>query len=590
MKRLAFAVFSLALALATAGPSGAITFPCGLPQASPLWIEFSDGSVEWRQQVFGKPGIVVATNGVDRAAEMRSLGAHTVYWHMNLKGLAGTPTTPRDPADTEQRANALYERAVASSGCETPIIALNELNGVAAPTPWSPPQAQYRSNVLTVLRTLAGRGAIPALLVPGPPRGAKAPYVADVAGDWYREAATHALIVRQIYFNAQYIAKRGPIVGSRLRRVAMRDGLSTFLNLGIPADRLGLMLGFQSGPGKGGREGLQPSHAWFEVVKREALAAKQVAGELGISTVWSWGWGTFLHFAPEGADPDKPAAACVYLWARDQSLCDGPAVAGHDFNSSLSEGQLILPNGAECTIDDETIPTATVDELAALLGGDRLLATRAALHRLILERQGKPTEAEVRAGERAIVEASFGGSQDAFIAELAARNLTRPAILGAIGDLLARQTAEGLAPVTDLRRPFPNWLIRQQKEAIQRMICRGDAVPSAGAFSWTGPFPFLTLPPAKTTIAIDRRVARRGQRIVLSGAVTSIRPQERVTVYELAPGSTAYEVAGDVPVGANGSWKLTVRPPGKGRTVYRAVSRSAASPLVWVTVRGGGKR
>ena len=56
----------------------------------------------------------------------------------------------------------------------------------------------------------------------------------------------------------------------------------------------------------------------------ETLAAKEVAGELGLPTLWSWGWATYIPTPP---DADKPAAACVYLWARDQSLCDGPATA-----------------------------------------------------------------------------------------------------------------------------------------------------------------------------------------------------------------------------------------------------------------------
>ena len=85
------------------------------------------------------------------------------------------------------------------------------------------------------------------------------------------------------------------------------------------------MLGFQSGDSQGGRAGLQPTAAWLEIVKLQSQAGLAVARELGLSTVWSWGWGTFA--TPGSADPDKQAAACTYLWARDQTLCDALGAA-----------------------------------------------------------------------------------------------------------------------------------------------------------------------------------------------------------------------------------------------------------------------
>jgi hypothetical protein len=73
---------------------------------------------------------------------------------------------------------------------------------------------------------------------------------------------------------------------------------------------------------------------WFEVIKRETLATRQVAGELGLASVWSWGWATF----PGGhTDPDTRRAACVFLWTREAGLCDGPAAAGSGFDRSLAQ-------------------------------------------------------------------------------------------------------------------------------------------------------------------------------------------------------------------------------------------------------------
>ena len=47
--------------------------------------------------------------------------------------------------------------------------------------------------------------------------------------------------------------------------------------------------------------------------------------ELGVWSVWSWGWGTFDS---SGADADKAVAACTYLWTRDPVLCDALAQGG----------------------------------------------------------------------------------------------------------------------------------------------------------------------------------------------------------------------------------------------------------------------
>ena len=52
------------------------------------------------------------------------------------------------------------------------------------------------------------------------------------------------------------------------------------------------------------------------MVKLESLAAKQVAEELSVATVWSWGWGVW---SVGESDPDKEAAACVWLWAASDS-------------------------------------------------------------------------------------------------------------------------------------------------------------------------------------------------------------------------------------------------------------------------------
>ena len=139
---------------ALAAPGLARAAQCGLPDAQPLHIEFGDGSVKFRNEVFRRPGVVVATNGVIPADHLRAGGAQTVYWWMKLENLVGTADVPADPATVEAAADRIFDFAVPSTACATPWIAFNELLKPTFPTPWSPALAQYRTNVLTLHRRL----------------------------------------------------------------------------------------------------------------------------------------------------------------------------------------------------------------------------------------------------------------------------------------------------------------------------------------------------------------------------------------------------------------------------------------------------
>ena len=275
--------------------------------------------MSFRNDVFGRPGVVAATSGTVNAAELRARGAHTVYWWMKLNRVAGTPSAPTDAATVAAGVTEIVDKAIAATECQTPVIVLNELNGAGSTTPWTPTNAQYRANVLEVLRGISARGGRPLLLI------SARPYIGGDALGWWQQAGQVAEIVREVYFPAPPLMRTGAVLASRTMRQKFRQGLAPLLAAGIPPDRLGLVIGFQSGPGKGGREGLQPTAAWLRFAKLVTLAAKQVAGELRIGSVVTWGWGTF---DTAGADVDKPKAACVSLWARDPALCDGPAAGG----------------------------------------------------------------------------------------------------------------------------------------------------------------------------------------------------------------------------------------------------------------------
>jgi hypothetical protein len=416
------------VAFLTNAPKAHSLQACGLSDAKPLWIDFSDGTVPFGLELFGKPGITIATQGAGLPPQFRDVGAGTVYWEMKLGQTVGTTAAPADDSVIDTRAQAMFDRAVARSGCSTPLIALNELNGAGTTTPWSATNAQYRANVLELLRYLASKGARTFLLVNS------APYTGGEAADWWRQVGQVSDIVSEDYFIAPNISRLGSILGSRRLRFGYRQSIIHFTEIGIPVSRLGIMLGFQSGPGTGGREGLQPSSAWFEVVKLQTLAARQVASELGIASVWSWGWGTFSQ---AGTDPDKQAAACVYLWARDQTLCDAAGAAGEGFDTSLTEGQINLPAGIHCTVGDSVVRTIDIAKVAAVTG-DPEVAFTALYQRIVQSERARVSLDRILAAERSVIALRFGGSRSAYVAALAARHATVANARGVLGDELRR--------------------------------------------------------------------------------------------------------------------------------------------------------
>ncbi len=400
---------------------------CDLPDTQPLWIDYAEGTVPFRQSVFGKPGVIAASSGTLVAPALRKAGAQTVYWEMKLGALVGTTTAPADSALIDERANKLFAKAVASSGCSTPLIAINELNGASTTTPWTVTNAQYRANVFQLLKELQALGARTFLLVPG------AIYTGGDAAAWWQQVAGISDLVREVYLNGKTLAALDPLRSSRAMRTAFRSAMSELLALGIPPAKLGLMLGFQSERGFGGREGTAPASAWFEVVKLETLAARTVAGETGISTVWAWGWGTF---GASGNDPDKWIAACSWLWTRDHALCDAPAAAGADFDTDLSAGQIVLPPGQQCSIGGDAITTAEIDALARLTG-DRDVAFTALLQRLVQRSATSAIPDSVVAdAEKAIILTRFRGVRTLYEQALARAGIGDAVAHGIIADAL----------------------------------------------------------------------------------------------------------------------------------------------------------
>jgi hypothetical protein len=516
-----------ACAAFAATPHRAQAGTCGISGKGTLWIDFADGSVPFWQE-FARPGVIAAAANFIFPPQLRAQGARTVYWDMYLPRRVGTPLEPFDPAVVIDRANRIYDTATMSSGCTQPMIAENELNGANTLTPWTATNAQYRRNVLIYVQTLAARGARPVLLVPS------VPYMGGEAGDWWRQVSNYADIVRESYFAAPQIAKQGPVMGSRTLRNMFRKRITEFTSAGISPRKLGLMLGFHTTPGSGGRERASRS-AWLEVTKLQALAAKQVAKELNLRSVWSWGWGVW---SAGETDPDKPAAACVYLWTRSAKLCDGPAAAGSGFNISLTQGQLVFRPGVRCTLLGKQVDSRTIAGLTPITG-DEDAAFTAAFARLVSSLYSPVKGKQVSAAEKAVI-AGFGGLaryRAALVAAHAGPGAARgviaddrrrgfvlasnsppqlfsipegkwlkirtmtgtyevravdPAVpMGAVPFSLVRPAIVSALKALDREERYDNWLLGRQKALINQATCRDDELPTPGIVSLTDYLPFL---------------------------------------------------------------------------------------------------
>ena len=398
-------------------------------------IDVIDGSTPFRHELFGKPGVIAATAGELLPPELRQRGSQTVFFDMYLNKRIGTPTKPAAPAGLEAAAQKLFDYAVLSSGCATPLIAMNELFGASTPAPWTVTTAQYRQNVLQWARLLVARGAHPVLLI------SSEPFTGGDAGAWWRSLAEVSDIVLEKYGSAPALYKLGPIAASRRLRAGLRASASKLYAVGVPAARVGVMLGFQTKLGAGGREGLSPPSAWFEIAKLQTLAAKQVARELGFAHIWSWGWG---HWNAEGVDPAKKTAACVWHWARDPALCPSApqAAAGPGFSASLAEGQIDLPPTVRCTLGAKPVTTNAIGELAAVTL-DAEAALSALYARLVESRVHQPSGAEVLAAELGVIRSRFGGSRTGYLGALRSAHATLAAARGVLGDELRRVALRG---------------------------------------------------------------------------------------------------------------------------------------------------
>jgi hypothetical protein len=480
-RRFAFmaAVSVLLAAPALIGTRTARAAACALPQGAPFWADYNDYTfLGWHQ--FAQPAVTAATSDQGLAEQLRRAGANTIYWDMYLRARVGTPSTPADPSTLAAMAARVDHAAVAVTGCANPYVAENELFGAQTAGPWSPSTSAYRANVLTYVRDLAALGARPFLLISRPPA------TDSTAAGWWHSLAGSADVVQEVFVPARALGAEGPIIASRSLREQARADIARLRQVGVPASRLGLMGEFESAPGEGGRSGLAPAQAWFELVKLEALAFADVAREQAIGSIWSWGWGAF---SAAERDPAKPAAACVWLWARDPGLCGGIAAAGAGFDGSLSEGQLAsIPADAQCTIGAATIPQTELAGLAALRGqfaAEQQLLERLAITELLPQGPDPAPPERVNAALAEVLADRFRNQPDWLIGALGSRGVTPSEAQPLLADELRLRA---LAAAQAVSRPGVGAIagFEQRNRRLLALLVTLRPLQGAAAPGWLG--------------------------------------------------------------------------------------------------------
>ncbi len=447
--------------------------PCGIPTTPPVWIDYAEGSVAPEvRALFAQPDVVVTASGTVIPKSFRDHGAATTYFELHLPALVGQPSDPTDPAQIDAIADALFQKASVSTACVTPVIALNELFGESLKTPWSSTNTIYRANVLALMKRLSDRGARPVLFVHGDPN------TDGAAADWWRQVAAVGSIVYELYFSGARLSELGPVLGARRVREGGRAFVAQFHGLGIAERKLGIALGFHSArvAGIGGRQGLQPVEAWLRVVKWEALATAQVAKETGLGSIWSWGWALF------GAeDPDKVVTACVYLWARDPSLCDARTRAGPAFNASRDEGQIVLPAGVACTFDGGSVKTAALDALAPVTHSRRG-ALSAVFGRAVLQSAASVEDQAVLDVEDSAIARIFHGKRRGYLEALTRSHASLDAARDVIRDELRRRALAAKLAASGAGQGTLQWTAEHEANAVSTAICLRDELPGSGDF------------------------------------------------------------------------------------------------------------
>jgi hypothetical protein len=116
-------------------------------------------------------------------------------------------------------------------------------------------------------------------------------------------------------------------------------------------------------------------------------------------------------------------------------------MAGRGFDTSLTEGQLILPAGSQCKTPWGLLGSGQLSSVAHV-AGDREIAYTSLFGRLVLKSAVKVKPQELRAAHRAIIRYRFGGSAGAYRATLAGAGASTAIARAVIADELRQARIE----------------------------------------------------------------------------------------------------------------------------------------------------
>ena len=211
--------------------------------------------MSFRNDVFGRPGVIAATSAPSTRPSAGARGADGVLVDeaQPCRGNAGAPT---DAGTVAAGITEIVDKAVAATECSTPVIVLNELNSAASTTPWTPTNDRYRANVLEVLQGIAARGGHPLLLL------SARPYTGGTLSPGGSRSARWRTSCGRSTSRPRRSCGRVPSwpagrCGRSSARAWPRYSRPASRGSPRPRDRLPV------GAGKGGREGLQPTTSWL---------------------------------------------------------------------------------------------------------------------------------------------------------------------------------------------------------------------------------------------------------------------------------------------------------------------------------------
>ena len=180
--------------------------------------------------------------------QLRAKGAQTVYFDLYLNNRVGTPSKPADPSMIQARADKLFDTAVTSSGCDHAAdrrerAVRRAVADAVDADDGAVPRERARLSAASRRRAARGRSCSS--------RTARTPTTRPptTGGGRRRRSRTSS---RRSTSPGRPISKQGAVAGSRRLRATMRTRMEDLIQIGVPTNRLGMMLTFSSTP-QGGR-------------------------------------------------------------------------------------------------------------------------------------------------------------------------------------------------------------------------------------------------------------------------------------------------------------------------------------------------